>query len=191
MEGPTGFPPKFPGLSKEDNQMAIQYISHADETECLAHILRMHQSIANGLTKAVVKSLLIMTDFNKGKGHVLGFKEEENSAKRLNTQEVIRFTLHQIKSAHQSMIQISLLTIVLVLLSQLKARLFFSWESHQNPNLPVAFLGKIRSVGDILLGRGNHNNPQLIVVTLVIRLKKYPPKIIVLSVKSEAIVLVQ
>ena len=32
-EGPPGFPPLLPELSEEDQRMAIQYVSHSDDTE--------------------------------------------------------------------------------------------------------------------------------------------------------------
>lgn len=43
--GPPGFPVLFPELSEEDRRMAVQYVSHADETERMARIQRFKQSI--------------------------------------------------------------------------------------------------------------------------------------------------
>ena len=37
-EGPPGFPPLFSELSKQDNIMALQYISHVDDAEQMARI---------------------------------------------------------------------------------------------------------------------------------------------------------
>ncbi|KAF2536561.1 hypothetical protein F2Q68_00021034 [Brassica cretica] len=37
-EGPPGFPPLFSELSKQDNIMALQYISHVDDAERMARI---------------------------------------------------------------------------------------------------------------------------------------------------------
>lgn len=45
LEVPPGFPPMFPELSKAYQQMALQYIAHADPTERLARIQRVQQSI--------------------------------------------------------------------------------------------------------------------------------------------------
>lgn len=45
MDDPPGFPPIFPELSKQDQQMTLQYISHSDATERLARIRRVQQSI--------------------------------------------------------------------------------------------------------------------------------------------------
>lgn len=45
LDDPPVFHPLFPELSEEDQCMAIQYISYADETERSARILHVCQSI--------------------------------------------------------------------------------------------------------------------------------------------------
>ncbi|WZZ31275.1 hypothetical protein YC2023_014676 [Brassica napus] len=42
---PPGFPPLFLELSEEDQRMAIQYVTHSDDTERRARIARVRQSI--------------------------------------------------------------------------------------------------------------------------------------------------
>ncbi|KAL1225017.1 hypothetical protein V5N11_002796 [Cardamine amara subsp. amara] len=86
LEGPPGFPPRFPGLSKEDNRLAVQYISHADATERLARITKVQQSIEEGLTATVPQRPLITKDINKGKGQVFGFDVEETRSKQQHSQ---------------------------------------------------------------------------------------------------------
>ncbi|KAF3596401.1 hypothetical protein DY000_02026519 [Brassica cretica] len=45
LEGPPGFPLLFPELPPEERRMAIQYVSHANETERKARILWVQQAI--------------------------------------------------------------------------------------------------------------------------------------------------
>lgn len=48
LVAPPRFTPVFLGLSREDNLMAQQYISHSDPTELQARIMQVHQSLAEG-----------------------------------------------------------------------------------------------------------------------------------------------
>ena len=70
LDGPPGFPPLFPELSKHEQQMALLYISHADETERRARIERVRQGIAENAADAAMRITKITSDINKGKGHV-------------------------------------------------------------------------------------------------------------------------
>lgn len=70
LDGPPGFPPLFPELSKQEQQMALLYISHADETERRARIERVRQGIAENAADAAMRITKITSDINKGKGHV-------------------------------------------------------------------------------------------------------------------------
>ncbi|KAH0928275.1 hypothetical protein HID58_014002, partial [Brassica napus] len=72
-EGPPGFPPLFPELSKQDNIMALQYISHADETERMARIQRVRQGIEDSKTESSIRLMRITGEVDKGKGHVFNY----------------------------------------------------------------------------------------------------------------------
>ncbi|XP_009110851.3 uncharacterized protein LOC103836353 [Brassica rapa] len=74
-EGPPGFPPLFPELSKQDLKMAMLYISHADETERRARIERVRQGIADSAAEASVRLTKITNELDKGKGHVYSYME--------------------------------------------------------------------------------------------------------------------
>lgn len=82
LEAPPGFPPLFPELSKEDRKMALQYISHVDETERLAQILRVKQSIEESAADSSTRLIKIMSEVDKGKGHVFDYKQATNNFKR-------------------------------------------------------------------------------------------------------------
>ncbi|XP_013589674.1 PREDICTED: uncharacterized protein At4g02000-like [Brassica oleracea var. oleracea] len=73
LEGPPGFPLLFPELQGEERAMAIQYISHADETERRARILRVQQSIEEDKNKTPTVLAKISHDVNKEKGHVFSY----------------------------------------------------------------------------------------------------------------------
>ncbi|XP_048632950.1 uncharacterized protein LOC125607159 [Brassica napus] len=75
LDGPPGFPVLFPELSKEDRKMALLYISHADETERKARILRVQQGIDESKMEASIRMTKITTVLDKGKGHVFSYKE--------------------------------------------------------------------------------------------------------------------
>ncbi|XP_048630295.1 uncharacterized protein LOC125603079 [Brassica napus] len=75
LEGPPGFPPLFPELSKQDLKMAMQYISHSDPTERMARIERVRQGIEDNKTEASVRLTRISGDLDKGKGHVFSYTE--------------------------------------------------------------------------------------------------------------------
>ncbi|KAL0716839.1 hypothetical protein Bca4012_066161 [Brassica carinata] len=74
-EVPPGFPPLFPELSQEDQRMAIQYVSHADETERRARIQRVRQSIEEAPKVPDIR-LRISHDLDKNKGHVFNYNTE-------------------------------------------------------------------------------------------------------------------
>lgn len=74
-EGPPGFPPLFPELSKQDNIMALQYISHADETERMARIQRVRQGIEDNRNTTSVWMMRVTGDVDKGKVHVFNYLE--------------------------------------------------------------------------------------------------------------------
>ncbi|XP_013703951.2 uncharacterized protein LOC106407623 [Brassica napus] len=77
LEGPPGFPALFLKLSQEDQRMAIQYVSHADETERRARIQRVQNSIveAPGVQDVMLR---ISHDLNKDKGHVFNYNFQQN-----------------------------------------------------------------------------------------------------------------
>lgn len=76
LEGPPGFPVLFPELSKEDRKLALLYISHADETERNARILRVQQGIDENKTESSIRLTKITTALDKGKGHVFQYNEQ-------------------------------------------------------------------------------------------------------------------
>lgn len=73
LEGPPGFLPLFPELQGEERTMALQYISHADETERRARILRVQQSIEEDKNKTPTVLAKISHEVNKEKGHVFSY----------------------------------------------------------------------------------------------------------------------
>ncbi|KAF2595831.1 hypothetical protein F2Q68_00011199 [Brassica cretica] len=75
LEGPPGFPLLFPELSKEDRKMAMMYISHADETERKARILRVQQGIEESKTESSIRLTRITKELDKGKGHVFSYND--------------------------------------------------------------------------------------------------------------------
>ena len=81
-EGPPGFPPMFPELSKQDQKMAMLYISHADETERRARIERVKQGIADSAAEASVRITRITNELDKGKGHVFSYQDDTLVSKK-------------------------------------------------------------------------------------------------------------
>ncbi|XP_048599851.1 uncharacterized protein LOC125579971 [Brassica napus] len=75
LEGPPGFPQLFPELSKEDRKMALLYISHSDETERKARILRVQQGIEENRTESSIRLTKITKELDKGKGHVFSYQD--------------------------------------------------------------------------------------------------------------------
>ena len=75
QEGPPGFPPLFPELPINEQRMAMTYVSHSDETERNARILRVKQSIADAAESSIIKTTKITTDLDKGKGHVYHYHD--------------------------------------------------------------------------------------------------------------------
>lgn len=78
LDGPPGFPPLFPELSKEEQKMAMLYISHADETERLACIQRVRQGIADNAKEATLRLTKITNEVDKGKGHVYNYPDRSD-----------------------------------------------------------------------------------------------------------------
>ncbi|KAL0679383.1 hypothetical protein Bca4012_007364 [Brassica carinata] len=70
LEAPPGFPPLFPELQGEERTMALQYISHADETERRARIMRVQQSIEADKDNPPAVLTKISHEVDKEKGHV-------------------------------------------------------------------------------------------------------------------------
>ncbi|ESQ33354.1 hypothetical protein EUTSA_v10009818mg, partial [Eutrema salsugineum] len=85
LAGPPGFPPLFPELSKQDQVMAMQYISHANETERRARIGRVRQAIEDSASESSAHQTKISHDLNKNKGHVFGYNETQEQPKRAHT----------------------------------------------------------------------------------------------------------
>ncbi|KAH0886958.1 hypothetical protein HID58_063054 [Brassica napus] len=75
LDGPPGFPPLFPELSKQDQKMAMLYISHADDTERQARILRVKQGIAENEMESSLRITKITNQLDKGKGHVFQYSD--------------------------------------------------------------------------------------------------------------------
>ncbi|XP_013632863.1 PREDICTED: uncharacterized protein LOC106338429 [Brassica oleracea var. oleracea] len=85
LAAPPGFPPLFPELSRADQKMAMLYISHSDETERNARILRVRQGIEDN-RESSLRLIRITNEIDKGKGHVFHYTEksiyQEDSSKR-------------------------------------------------------------------------------------------------------------
>lgn len=84
IEAPQRFLTMFPELSREDRQAAMQYISQADETESIARIVRVQQSIENATTEDNGVPIRISHDLHKDKGLVLGYENHEDSSSESN-----------------------------------------------------------------------------------------------------------
>lgn len=80
-DGPPGFPPLFPELSKGDLKMAMQYISHSDATKRLARIQRVKQGIENNKAESSVRLTRLTSNIDKGKGHVFNYQEPDVAPK--------------------------------------------------------------------------------------------------------------
>ncbi|KAL1224995.1 hypothetical protein V5N11_002774 [Cardamine amara subsp. amara] len=85
LEAPPGLLPMFPGLSREDNRMAMQYISHADPTERNARILRVQQSLEEDTSESMAQTMRITINVDKGKVKVYQVEEEDGRKKRIVT----------------------------------------------------------------------------------------------------------
>ncbi|XP_018475801.1 uncharacterized protein LOC108847107 [Raphanus sativus] len=94
LEAPPGFPPMFPELSKADQQMAMLYISHSDETERNARIVRVKQGIEKNARESSIRLTRITNEIDKGKGHVFQYPESppalEGNGKRSRAEHVFR-----------------------------------------------------------------------------------------------------
>ena len=78
LVAPPGFAPLFPELSPTDQKMAMLYISHSDETERNARILRVRQGIEDNARESSSRLIKITNEIDKGKGHVFHFPENIN-----------------------------------------------------------------------------------------------------------------
>ncbi|CAG7876775.1 unnamed protein product, partial [Brassica rapa] len=85
LEGPPGFPSLFPELSKEDQQSAMLYISHADPTERLARIERVKHSIQDTKDQREHQRPIITTDISQGKGMVFRYTEDGETLKSISS----------------------------------------------------------------------------------------------------------
>ncbi|KAL1197126.1 hypothetical protein V5N11_002005 [Cardamine amara subsp. amara] len=85
LEAPPGFLPMFLGLSREDNRMAMQYVSHADPTERNARILRVQQSLEEETGESMAQTVRTTTNLDKGKGKMYQVEEEDGRKKRIVT----------------------------------------------------------------------------------------------------------
>lgn len=87
LEAPPGFPPMFPELSAADRKMAMLYISHSDETERNARILRVKQGIEESARESSIRLTKITNEVDKGKGHVYHYPDssspQDNNGKRV------------------------------------------------------------------------------------------------------------
>ncbi|KAF3500520.1 hypothetical protein F2Q69_00043524 [Brassica cretica] len=80
LEAPPGFPPLFPELQGEERTMALQYISHADETERRARIMRVQQSIEADKDNPPAVLIKISHEVDKEKGHVFQYDKPASEA---------------------------------------------------------------------------------------------------------------
>ncbi|KAL0646292.1 hypothetical protein Bca4012_044583 [Brassica carinata] len=80
LEAPPGFPPLFPELQGEEGTMALQYISHADETERRARIMRVQQSIEADKDNPPAVLIKISHEVDKEKGHVFQYDKPASEA---------------------------------------------------------------------------------------------------------------
>ncbi|KAH0903057.1 hypothetical protein HID58_042560 [Brassica napus] len=84
----------FPELSKEDRQAAMMYVSHADETERRARILRVQHSIENAKDDDTSVPIRISHNLNKDKGLVFGYSHGDDSNSESNNTN----TLHAVSA---------------------------------------------------------------------------------------------
>lgn len=83
--------------------MALQYVSHADETERMACIQRVKQSIEESKQESSARLMKITHYLNKGKGHVFGYDVEASGLQRrcpLGDKPVISAPDHSLHSEH-------------------------------------------------------------------------------------------
>ncbi|KAF2580054.1 hypothetical protein F2Q68_00004097 [Brassica cretica] len=84
--------------------MAIQYVSHADETERRARIQRIQNSIAEA-PKVQDVMLRISHDLNKDKGHVFNYNFQQNEKSvhaRVGKAPAASLPDHVIESGYES-----------------------------------------------------------------------------------------
>ncbi|KAL0816474.1 hypothetical protein Bca101_072918 [Brassica carinata] len=73
LEGLPGFRLLFPQLPPEESRMAIQYVSHANETKRKARILRVQQAIEVDKDNPPASLTKFSHELNKEKGHVFDY----------------------------------------------------------------------------------------------------------------------
>ncbi|KAL1218188.1 hypothetical protein V5N11_028930 [Cardamine amara subsp. amara] len=73
---PPGFAPIFPGLSREENIVAQQYVSHADPTKRNARIIRVQQGLQEKSGESPTPQPRITSNVERGKGQVYAYEEE-------------------------------------------------------------------------------------------------------------------
>ncbi|KAL0699701.1 hypothetical protein Bca4012_055823 [Brassica carinata] len=76
--GPPGFPPMFPELPPQEQKAALLYISHSDDTERQARILRVRQAIAEQGQSHVATLTKFTSNLDKGKGHVFSYPDSDS-----------------------------------------------------------------------------------------------------------------
>lgn len=88
LDGPPGFPAMFPELPPQERSAALLYISHSDETERQARIIRVRQAIEEQGQSHVATLTRFTTNLDKGKGHVFSYPDlEVNSSPPLLLQQ--------------------------------------------------------------------------------------------------------
>ncbi|VVB07251.1 unnamed protein product [Arabis nemorensis] len=77
-------------MADENHILALQYPSHADETERHARIMRIHQSLDEQSADSSSNLRKITLDIDKGKGHVFDYENQRRMVKKAGFEEVIR-----------------------------------------------------------------------------------------------------
>ncbi|KAG5376345.1 hypothetical protein IGI04_040941, partial [Brassica rapa subsp. trilocularis] len=85
LEGPPGFPPLFPELSKEDRCSALMYVAHSDTTERMARIERVNHHIEDLRSKKDDALPLFSTDLLKEKGMVFKYDNTGDKLRSIST----------------------------------------------------------------------------------------------------------
>lgn len=85
LEGPPGFPPLFPELSKEDRRSALMYVAHSDTTERMARIERVNHHIEDLRSKKDDALPLFSTDLLKEKGMVFKYDNTGDKLRSIST----------------------------------------------------------------------------------------------------------
>lgn len=85
LEGPPGFPPLFPALSKEEQKNALLYISHADPIEREARITRVNLQIEEAKDSEGTERPVIISDLTKDKGLVYHYDKADGKLEAIST----------------------------------------------------------------------------------------------------------